>query len=481
LNRSTAMPMLCFFIAAIGVKAFAAADNDKVLIDALRSFFRPKVAIVRTALEGGADANARDTQGDSALHLAVRAVSPQEVNLLLEHGADVNVRDRQGRTPLMYAGFFLNPPETKKLAVAEILVKHGADVNAVDSYGKDVLSSLVPYNIPGVMAYLLEHGAAADRPDKQGRTALLYAAEEGKIDAARVLLEHGADPALKKRAAGWSPLDAAIHYKHQDIAELMLAHVKPAQAGAGLISAASEGNQELVARLLEEKADINVRNEAGMTALMAAVDRGRTDIVQTLLQAGADPNAVDKPGYGSLNGETALCLAGRKKMEDVVPILIKAKADLDAPCGAMVQAAQAGSRQIVKLLADAGADVQDRFTGNWRALFVSAESGDAAITGIMLEHGTPVDMRDDQDSTALMVAAGKGNLDVIRVLAAHKADLEAVNAKRPMNDVGSNLIGTPVMWAMEAGQKKAVELLLSLGAKPKTVNSYPSLPSGNIK
>ena len=46
---------------------------------------------------------------------------------------------------------------------------------------------------------------------------------------------------------------------------------------------------------------------------------------------------------------------------------------------------------------------------------------------------------------------------------------------RPIDDqldVDSNLIGTPLMWAMEAKQQKAVDLLLSLGAKPK------SMPAG---
>lgn len=456
----------------------ASADNDHVLIRALRSFSRPPVETVRRALDQGADANALDADGTSALHLAVRAQSAEEVTLLLDHGAKVDVPDKQGRTPLMSVGNYINPPEQKKLDVAQILVTHGADVNAVDHYGRNVLSFLIPYKVPRVLSYLLDHKAIVDKQDEQGRTALFFAAQEGKAPEAALLLAHGANPVLKVR--GGSPLEAAIHYKHRDIVEAMIPFLKPEDAGQGLIAAAQAGDEALLQRLLAQKPDVNIRNEAGMTALLAAVNSGQTAAARLLLEAKADPNLVDKGGYGSILGETALCMAARKQMTDAVRALIKARADLDASCGAMVEAAKAGNSEIVGLLADAGANVQDRFTGNWRALFVAAESGDAAIVRIVLEHGTPVDLRDEMDSTALMVAAGGGNLDVIRMLVSHKADLEAVNAKRPISDVGPNFIGTPLMWAMEAGQQKAADLLLSLGAKPKTLNSYLA-SSGVVK
>lgn len=467
----------CFFLLFLLAAATAhAAGNDELnnkLIKSIDPFGRVNMVAVKEALAQGADPDARDADGKTALEIAVNGVLPDAVSLLLEHGADPNTRDKQGRTPLMYVGFFLNPKESDKLEVTRRLVEKGADVNAVDSYDTDVLSFLVPYNLPTVIDYLIEHGAKVNRQDKQGRTPLLHAAEEGKTEVVRVLLKHDADPGLKPSSGGWSALDAAIHYKHQDIVELMTQSVKPGAANSGLITAAAEGLNDMVRKFIAQKADLNAQNEAGMTAVMAAVDKAHADTVKILLEAGANPDLVDKGGYGSINGETALCMASRNKSLEIVSVLLQVKADVDARCGAVVAAAHAGSAEIVKALADAGADMKDRFTGHWQALFTAAESGNAEIVRIMLDHGTPVDMRDNMDSTALMVASGKGNLDVIRLLAERKADLEAVNSKRPISDVGSNLVGTPLMWAMEAHQQAAVDLLLSLGAKPKEMNVPP--------
>ncbi len=413
-----------------------------------------------------ADPNAKDAEGDTALHKAVKAVSLKEVTVLLDHGADPNTKDKQGRTPLMYVGFYLNPKEADKLEVAKHLVEKGADVNAVDMYDEDVLSFLVPYNLPEVTEYLIDKGAKVDRVNKIGRTPLSRAAEDGKTEIAKILLKHGADPNIKQAMFGLSPLGVAIHYKRQDIVEAMMISVKTGSSSSGLIIAAYEGDSEMVQKFLAKKVDLNVQNEAGMTALMVAVDKGHADIVKILLDAGAALDIVDKAGYGSMNGETALCMASRKNIPEIVVDLLKHKADVDAPCGAVEEAAKAGSAEIVNLLANAGADMTDRFAGHWRALFVVTESGNAEIAQILLGHGTPVDMRDGMDSTALMVASGKGNLEVIRILVEHKADLEAVNSKRPINDYESNLIGTPLVWAMANHQQKAVDLLLSLGAKP---------------
>lgn len=242
-----------------------------------------------------------------------------------------------------------------------------------------------------------------------------------------------------------------------------------------MLTAAMEGQNDTVQKLLGLGADINAVDGAGMTALHAAIIKGRFDTAKILLAAGANPNTVDKPGYGSFRGETPLCTASRMKSADLVAALLTAKADVDAPCGAVVEAARAGSPEVVKLLINAGADVRDRFTGHWRALFIAAEKGDVETARALLARGTPVDMRDDMDSTALMIAASQGNLEVIRLLVQRGANLEAVNAKRPVTDTGSNFVGTPLGWAMVFQQPKAVDLLRSLGAKPQDLRRSPSL------
>ena len=84
---------------------------------------------VRLALELGADVNAANRDGDTALHGAARIKSPALVRLLVDHGAEVNVRNRTGRTPLFVARHYFHPgspPLPVESETADLLRKLGA-------------------------------------------------------------------------------------------------------------------------------------------------------------------------------------------------------------------------------------------------------------------------------------------------------------------------------------------------------------------
>ncbi len=72
---------------------------DKDFIEAAKKH----VALIHAFLEKGANVNARDGNGGSALHWAVGAGHIDSVRLLLERGADPEAVDAFGQTPLMLA------------------------------------------------------------------------------------------------------------------------------------------------------------------------------------------------------------------------------------------------------------------------------------------------------------------------------------------------------------------------------------------
>jgi ankyrin repeat protein len=108
----------------------------------------------------------------------------------------------------------------------------------------------------------------------------------------------------------------------------------------GLISASCGGYVEVVKFLLAIGADVNAKDEVGMTALGGASIGGHIKIVRLLLDNGADVNARDK------FGGTALILAS-----------------LD------------GHTEIMALLLDKGADVNAKANGGWTVLTMACGAG----------------------------------------------------------------------------------------------------------
>src|SRR5205807_3578904 len=109
---------------------------------------------VRSLLEKKSDVNARQTDGTTALHWAVRSDDLETADVLIRAGANVSAANREGATPLLLAS------ENGNAAMIEKLIKAGADPN----------TPLTKY----------------------GDTALMMAARTGKTDAIKALLDHKA-------------------------------------------------------------------------------------------------------------------------------------------------------------------------------------------------------------------------------------------------------------------------------------------------
>jgi uncharacterized protein len=139
--------------------------------------------------ERGADVGARSEFGDgrTALMAAVDKGERRVVEALLAGGADVNATDDLGQTALMLAAAHRDPE-----IVRVLLGAHAAVDRVTGPNHWTVLMRAADAGYPDNVRLLLDHGADANLRNRQGNTALALAREAGNGEVVSVLArKHG--------------------------------------------------------------------------------------------------------------------------------------------------------------------------------------------------------------------------------------------------------------------------------------------------
>ena len=152
----------------------------KRLNDALQGavYSNENPAVAATLIDAGADPNARDGFGDTALHkAALTNAEPDIVKVLLAAGADIAARDENGDTPL-HAAFArtrrLEREDPGLTKAVRTLLEAGADPNARDRRGRTALQVAARRGGPEMIAVLLNAGADVNAKDGRDRTPLAH-------------------------------------------------------------------------------------------------------------------------------------------------------------------------------------------------------------------------------------------------------------------------------------------------------------------
>ncbi|KAF8396264.1 hypothetical protein HHK36_017879 [Tetracentron sinense] len=344
---------------------------------------------------------AQNPDGQAALHLACRRGCRELVEAILEYKeADVDILDKDGDPPIVFALAAGSPECVRALIRRNAIVRSRLG----EGFGPSVAHVCAYHGQPDCMRELVLAGADPNAVDDEGESVLHRTIVKKYTDCAIVILEHGGCRSMGiLNSKNLTPL-------HMSVATWNVAVVKR------WVEVAS----------LEEIAEaIDIPSPVGTALCMAAAlkkdheTEGR-ELVRLLLAAGADPIAQD-----TQHGRTALHIA-----------------------------AMANDAQLVKIILNAGVDVNIRNVQNKRPLHVALARGAKLCVGLLLSAGADLFVhhdKDDEGDNAFHVAANaakmiRENLEWIVVMLHHPgAAIEVRNHRQALDYRNAGLV-----WLNEA-------------------------------
>lgn len=288
------------------------SDGDLSLTLAAQCNFYQNVKLL---LENGAKVNKKAGFGITALMVAD---SLDVIDLLLNNGAEVSNRDREGNDALLHSSARCN------ILKADILIRNGADINTENDEGESAIIKAIKYEykIPeekiAYIKFLLDNGADIQHRDKKKKTAYVISKEMGHDDIANFLINKGAIAESFKinpdcivqalmnkeyaRAKKMINKDIDLNFLFSDFSPLMC----------------SIDDIEIMKLLIENGADVNLKNKMNMTALTIAVISNKIEAVKLLLEKGAE---TDIPS--TINDKTPIMFAKENRNKEIIELLQK--------------------------------------------------------------------------------------------------------------------------------------------------------------
>ena len=404
---------------------------------------------VDALLHAGAKVNAADDHGVTPLAQAAENRSLAMVERLLKAGANPNAAEINGLTPLMIATHTGNPE------IVKTLLGHGADVNAATAETKNTaLMWAVADRSPQIAKILVEAHANVHASTAKGFTALLYSARNGDVEMAKILIAAGVNP-NETGTDNTHALPLSIIKGHTEFALFLLDQGADPNGDIDGIPAlhAAAGAVDLWLSNWARKHE-GLSDYGGFGAGAFGMT-GRSGLVKALLARGANPNGriatsamfmgyIGHPtkgafepfgcGTGDIKGATPLWVAAYSANGSVGGFGGDGNRLRDMARGD-------DSSEIIRALLASGADLRLTTDDGTTPLMVAAGLGRATFTPgkqrgtrspgaeesvkILVEAGADVNATNEADFTALHGAAFRGLDEVIEYLVAHGADINA--------------------------------------------------------
>ncbi|KAF5296333.1 hypothetical protein FQA39_LY12550 [Lamprigera yunnana] len=490
-------------------------NGETLLLIAIRCVHIP---IMDWLISKGAKIDIVSNRSSSALHFAACMGDCVSVRCLIEGGVDVNILNSDGDTAIALA------LRHEKISIAEILLDHNAEIYVTPprNFKHSCLHYAVKSGSEAIVLRILESGYNVDKVNADATTALHEAIYCKNFNLVQLLIKHGANVNIEVQNESY--LDKAISCNMIDLVKMLLFKgarlhkINVGNNGTPLVKAVIENKRSIAKLLIENGADVHVRDIWGEYILHSAVRNGFDEIIEDILDSGFD---IDKK---SDEEHTALRVAVHNGDIDVVELLISKGACITNDYYVHIAIENKYIELALKFIHDkTRLYVKDIFENTplhsalmSESVFLSklllkdaifmnylddefnythyaAKLGNSDLLSTLLEYGFDIDEKDDRDETPLTAALSNCNFATARFLLSKGADpkiyeneyfsvlycvedgendLLLIMIQKGVNLNLQNSQGvTALMSAIEKEQYTTVKLLLENGADANLIDN----------
>ena len=252
--------------------------------------------IAALLIHRGANLEAIDGVGRTALHSAVQLSLAPVLENLLDAGAKINSRDRNGGTPLMLAN----------VEMLTVLLHRGADLSSTDHLGRSALYYAASRGDLDIVLQLLGLGLRWDQQDHRGCSPLCCSLTSHSTAMRSFALDFSKDYSTNCSIYGPSLFQLCVHRLWDTMSEMLekgksreIRNVIDQSSNnfpPALYCAALIGEPEPLRLLVQAGADLEVSWGEYGRPLGVACAMGRLDTVKFLIEKGAKPSWIGSDG-----------------------------------------------------------------------------------------------------------------------------------------------------------------------------------------
>lgn len=405
-------------------------------------------AIASTLVQnGGADVNARNSEGATLLIDAIKRGDGFAAKFLLENNCNVNLTTNETEdTALHFITTYAretSEPETYKemLEVGRKILSMNVDVNKQNSKGYTPLLLAITSAHHEMIDELLQNPETdLNVVTSDGKCALQFALLSSKFNDFSIvqkLIQNGAETNEVHSDSGDNLLQFLIKSGAEEAATFMCDHVnlnfKNRQEMTSLHLAAQKGLAKLVTKMLMCGASSNVQSgvQEQKTALHYAIEENKKEVVEAFVEfKNLARDDDEKPDFNikSTSGDSPLSLAMSLRHNDLVPLLIKGGADVNARNGQdltlLHQAIIKESPETAIFLLEQGADMNALTADQESPLQLAIHCRLEAVVEALCSRGVSLSAPNNKGDCPLWCSLESEQENIAGVLVRHGVDTD---------------------------------------------------------